>query len=109
MVLVMSQSEGSEIDKNLVAGLKLPRTSVFRVVWRSALISILLILLGVLVWQGITASGNPPAPNDTAADNLLAQAAAADTIAAVTPEPATLLLLALGSLAALTLRPRRRS
>ena len=45
----------------------------------------------------------------TTADNLLAQAAAADTIAAVTPEPATLLLLALGSLAALTLRPRRRS
>lgn len=45
----------------------------------------------------------------TAADTLLAQAAAAETIAAVTPEPATLLLLALGALAALTLRPRRRA
>jgi high-affinity iron transporter len=69
-VLVMSQSEGSGIDDNLIAGLKLPRTSGFRVIWRSALISILLILLGVLVWQGITASGNPPDPNDPASKNL---------------------------------------
>ncbi len=44
----------------------------------------------------------------TAADKLLAQAAAADTFASVTPEPATLLLLALGALVGLTLRPRRR-
>ena len=45
----------------------------------------------------------------TAADKLLAQAAAADTIAAVTPEPATLWLLTLGALAGLALRPRRRA
>ncbi|MGC8623827.1 MAG: SGNH/GDSL hydrolase family protein [Phycisphaerae bacterium] len=45
----------------------------------------------------------------TAADKLLAQAAAADTIAAVTPEPTTLLLLALGALAGLALRSRRQT
>ncbi|MGC9259597.1 MAG: SGNH/GDSL hydrolase family protein [Phycisphaerae bacterium] len=45
----------------------------------------------------------------TAADKLLAQAAAADTIAAVTPEPTTLLLLALGALAGLALRARRQT
>ena len=45
----------------------------------------------------------------TAADKLLASAAAADTIAAVTPEPPALLLLALGATMALILRPRSRA
>ena len=66
----MSQSDSLKIDKDLDSGLKLSRTVAFRVVWRSAVISILLILLGVLVWQGITASGNPPAPNDPASKNI---------------------------------------
>ncbi len=66
----MIQSDASEIDKNMVSGLKLPRTMGFRIIWRSAIISILILLLGVLVWQGITSSGNPPDPNDPASRNI---------------------------------------
>ena len=66
----MDQSDALPIEEALDAGLQLPRTSIFRLVWRSAIISILLLLLGVLVWQGITASGNPPDPNDPASKNI---------------------------------------
>ena len=66
----MNQSDSLDIEKKLTAGLELPRIPGLRILWRSALITILLILVAVLVWQGIAASGNPPAPTDPASKNI---------------------------------------
>jgi high-affinity iron transporter len=66
----MEPSELSETYANPAASLKLPRGSRFRIFWRAAVITIILVLLGLLVWQGIAASGNPPDPNDPASKNL---------------------------------------
>ncbi len=40
------------------------------IVWKFTLLLPLLILLGVLVWQGIVAAGNPPDPNSAASAHL---------------------------------------
>ncbi|MGC9261014.1 MAG: FTR1 family iron permease [Phycisphaerae bacterium] len=66
----MDQSNALPIEESLDAGLKLPRTVRFRLIYRSVIISILVILLGILVWQGVTSSGNPPDPNDPASKNI---------------------------------------
>jgi high-affinity iron transporter len=66
----MTQSDTTEIEKSMAVGLKLPRTIRFRLIWRSVVISILVLLLGVLVWQGIASSGNPPDPSDPASRNI---------------------------------------
>ncbi len=47
-----------------------PGANFRSVLWKSMLLLPLLILLGILVWQGIVAAGNPPDPNSAASAHL---------------------------------------
>lgn len=68
--MAMSVRNTLPMEENLERGLKLPRTVGFRKIWKLTIFSILLLLLGVLVWQGITSSGNPPDPGDTISKHI---------------------------------------